>query len=275
MMVSRYNEPFSEWRLQVTRWLVCPLLVLAGHIALVAIFLWQSDSKVTAMSVLPKAAPIVVQMVDTVQTVQNNTIKSVAQQQDNTLEPKETPQPELNAIIKEVKEAKVAVAVTEKPRPEKKEEQPKDHKPKPKKQVKKKPEKHHDQQASPQSEVNNSDAKVTKQNAAPQVGASSQMAMAKMNWQSLILAELQKKKRYPAYAMHQHLQDTVMVHFVIDREGNVLDADIVASQGIDSLDHEALALMKRVSPLPPPPASAFSLGSDRLDLAVPIEFVIK
>ena len=57
--------------------------------------------------------------------------------------------------------------------------------------------------------------------------------------------------------------------FSIDRQGRVLTSRIVHSSGSDALDDEALALVKRAQPLPPPPAG---LADDQLSFVVPIRY---
>ena len=127
----------------------------------------------------------------------------------------------------------------------------------------------------PDSMRSNSSEQLSRQNQAPQVGAASnQAASAKQSWQSLILAQLQREKRYPGYALRMKQQDTVMVRFTIDRDGNVLETAIEKSKGYATLDRESLQLLERASPLPKPPASAFT-QSDRMELVVPVSFAIR
>jgi protein TonB len=59
------------------------------------------------------------------------------------------------------------------------------------------------------------------------------------------------------------------LQFSIDRNGRVLTSRIVHSSGSDALDEEALALVKRAAPLPPPPVG---LPDDRLSFVVPIRY---
>jgi TonB family protein len=57
--------------------------------------------------------------------------------------------------------------------------------------------------------------------------------------------------------------------FSIDRGGRVLTSRIVHSSDSEALDEEALALIKRAAPLPPPPAG---VPDDRLSFVVPIRY---
>jgi periplasmic protein TonB len=92
-------------------------------------------------------------------------------------------------------------------------------------------------------------------------------------WEGDVLAKLVNLKRYPAnLKRHAGLQDTVMVRFVVDRTGQVLSANVAESHGFAQLDGEALALIQRASPLPPPPAE---VSGDEIQLVAPIQFVLR
>lgn len=91
------------------------------------------------------------------------------------------------------------------------------------------------------------------------------------NWQGLLLARLAKFKQYPAGARARNQQGVAYVHFSVDRRGHVLSATLDTSSGYDLLDAEALALMHRADPLPPPPAEMPA----PVDLVVPIVFSLK
>lgn len=62
---------------------------------------------------------------------------------------------------------------------------------------------------------------------------------------------------------------TAAVAFKIDRSGKVLSTQVVKSSGNKALDAEAMALAKRASPVPPPPAD---VTGKTLFLTVPIRF---
>ena len=109
--------------------------------------------------------------------------------------------------------------------------------------------------------------------AAPQVGALNERANeARMTWQSELQAHLERRKRYPRKARMRHQQGVPWVRFVMDREGNVLDATLHRASGYAALDREVVALVKRAQPLPPPPQD---IPGDPLTMAVPVEFFIR
>jgi len=88
-------------------------------------------------------------------------------------------------------------------------------------------------------------------------------------WQGRLLAHLERRKRYPAEARARRLQGVAHVRFTMDRQGRVLSAALEHSSGHAALDREALALLQRAQPLPPPPAET---PGERITLTVPVEF---
>jgi protein TonB len=86
-------------------------------------------------------------------------------------------------------------------------------------------------------------------------------------WQLALLARLDHFKRYPAQA--RGAQGVVSLAFRIDRQGKVVSSHIVTSSGSAVLDAEALALIKRASPVPRPPTE---IKDDDLSIVVPIRY---
>lgn len=86
-------------------------------------------------------------------------------------------------------------------------------------------------------------------------------------WQTRLLALLHRHKRYPAAAGGR--TGVTRVAFTIDREGRLLRRAIATSSGSEALDAEALALIDRAAPFPPPPAE---LSDAALSFVVPIRF---
>ena len=91
-------------------------------------------------------------------------------------------------------------------------------------------------------------------------------------WKTHILALLERNKRYPEAAQSRHQQGVAQVFFSIDRKGRVLNSRLVRSSGASALDDEALALLRRAEPFPPPPPE---LPGARVDLTVPIRFNLR
>jgi protein TonB len=109
--------------------------------------------------------------------------------------------------------------------------------------------------------------------AAPVQGVSSATTdRAEQTWEGLVLAKLERKKRYPWDAQRAGQQDIVYVHVTVDRSGKVLNAAIDHSKHFALLDSAVLDLVRHCSPLPQPPSS---VPGDTVDFVVPIDFFIK
>lgn len=87
----------------------------------------------------------------------------------------------------------------------------------------------------------------------------------------LLMAHLQRKKKYPSEAKKAGQQGVVTVRFTIDRSGNVTTSAIKSSSGHSLLDTATLDLMQRVSPLPPIPKE---MGRESLTIALPIDYAL-
>lgn len=64
-----------------------------------------------------------------------------------------------------------------------------------------------------------------------------------------IATEVEQIKRYPAQAKWHRWQGNVVVQAVIHEDGRISDIQVVASSGHDTLDHDAIALLERISPM--------------------------
>jgi protein TonB len=74
------------------------------------------------------------------------------------------------------------------------------------------------------------------------------------DWKKKLVAYIERHKSYPAAARSKRQSGTVAVRFEIDGSGRVLNADVKKSSGYPILDEAAVSLIKRISPLPAPPA---------------------
>ncbi|MEQ1712102.1 MAG: energy transducer TonB [Hyphomicrobium sp.] len=91
-------------------------------------------------------------------------------------------------------------------------------------------------------------------------------------WKSKIETSLEKSKRYPASAQSRGQHGVAHVSFVINREGRLLSSRLERGTGHPALDEEALELLKRAEPFPPPPGE---LGGLHVSLSVPIRFNLR
>ncbi|SMF19318.1 protein TonB [Tistlia consotensis] len=89
---------------------------------------------------------------------------------------------------------------------------------------------------------------------------------------SLLQAWLEKHKVYPERAQARRQEGTVLLYFVMDRDGKVLDHRIVRGSGHPLLDREAEEMIARADPLPAMPDS---MQRDRLELVVPVQFLLR
>jgi protein TonB len=89
--------------------------------------------------------------------------------------------------------------------------------------------------------------------------------MSMATWRGQVMAHLNRRKRHPGGAAG----GTASVSFTIDRSGRVLSARLIRSSGSAILDREAVALARRASPVPAPPAG---IGRSTVNLSVPVRF---
>ena len=102
------------------------------------------------------------------------------------------------------------------------------------------------------------------------VPTSPELAPAIASWQQAVVARLARFQRYPAQA--KGATGVVNLSFSIDRQGHVLNSQIIKSSGSAVLDAEALSLLTRAAPLPPPPAA---VPDSDLTLVLPIRFGLR
>ena len=91
-------------------------------------------------------------------------------------------------------------------------------------------------------------------------------------WESALVADIERFKRYPAEARAHDEHGVTRVAFTLDRDGRVLASHVVQSSGSPTLDAETLAMLNRAQPMPRPPAQ---LATNELSFVVPVRFNIK
>jgi TonB family protein len=99
--------------------------------------------------------------------------------------------------------------------------------------------------------------------ASPTVGAVARLA----DWRQQMVDHIDRNKTFPADAFC--LEGTVKISFLIDRAGNLLSSEVAESSNIPAFDVEALAIVKRAHPFPPPPEG---IGGAFVTLNVPVRF---
>jgi protein TonB len=102
------------------------------------------------------------------------------------------------------------------------------------------------------------------------VPASPELASEIAKWQQSVVARLARFQRYPEQA--KGATGVVNLSFSIDRQGHVMNSKIIKSSGSTVLDAEALSLLTRAAPLPPPPAA---VPDSDLTFVLPIRFGLR
>lgn len=97
------------------------------------------------------------------------------------------------------------------------------------------------------------------------------MSGAETDYAALVLAWLEKHKEYPPRARMRREEGIVVLYFVIDRQGGVLESRVEESSGRALLDRAALDMLERASPLPALPED---MPQARLEMLVPVQFFI-
>jgi colicin import membrane protein len=75
-------------------------------------------------------------------------------------------------------------------------------------------------------------------------------------YRARVIAHLTRFKRYPVSAQARGAEGTPTVAFSLDGGGQVLSASLTRSSGHADIDAEALAMVRRAAPFPPPPPGA-------------------
>lgn len=85
-------------------------------------------------------------------------------------------------------------------------------------------------------------------------------------------ARLARYKIYPRAAQLAREEGTVLLRFVVARDGAVLSWRIERGSGFDNLDRQVEVMIERAAPLPPMPDD---LPGDRLDVVLPVQFALR
>ena len=85
---------------------------------------------------------------------------------------------------------------------------------------------------------------------------------------------LNSHKRYPERAKYRREEGIVLVSFVVNLRGEVLEAKVERSSGKPLLDREALAAIRRAQPLPVFPEELANVN-ETITIRVPIQFQLR
>jgi protein TonB len=92
------------------------------------------------------------------------------------------------------------------------------------------------------------------------------------SYSSLLANAIAKYKQYPKIAQMRGWQGTVIADLEIDSKGSVMSVKIKKSSTYEVLDNEALEMIKKASPFPPPPEN---LHGKNFNVLVPISFKLE
>ena len=245
------------------QWGVAAMLVTCGHAAVVlAAFDWNRAEP------MPSKAPVAI-LIDMVAAPDKPQIdlapgpETTESIKEEETKPVETAKVEPTIELPKTEPQENAAVVLPPPMPE-----PAPERPKPKREPKahNKPEEKKKSQNSRASASPSFRAPRVATAAAQTAGAAQAMAVAPASWKGAVLAALNRHKRYPGGGSGT---GTAMIAFSMNRSGQVTSARLLQSSGDRVLDDEAVALPRRASPLPPPPAE---LGGGAINLNVPVRF---
>lgn len=89
---------------------------------------------------------------------------------------------------------------------------------------------------------------------------------------SLFARHLGRHLEYPALSKLLGEEGGVLVRVLIKRDGTLVSAGIEESSGFEALDEEAVAVVLRAQPFPPPP---IVIPGDPITLFMPVEFHVE
>jgi protein TonB len=89
------------------------------------------------------------------------------------------------------------------------------------------------------------------------------------NYRGLVAAHLARHKRFPEEARRRRQTGHAVVTFSLDGRGNVTSVAVVRRSGVNSLDKEAEAMVRRAAPFPAPPNGA------PVSFTVPVRFDLR
>lgn len=92
------------------------------------------------------------------------------------------------------------------------------------------------------------------------------------DYMARLQAWLERHKEYPRRAKLRRQEGTVLLYFVMNREGRVLEYKLRRSSGHASLDHAVEEMIERAQPLPKMPQE---MRQARLELVVPVQFYLR
>ncbi len=100
----------------------------------------------------------------------------------------------------------------------------------------------------------------------------SRVSEIRANYETLVASWLARHKRYPLVARRRGNEGEGVVKLTLLPNGNVSDIQVLQETGIEVLDKEILAMIKRANPFPKFPKN---YNKSRLTIMVPIRFELR
>jgi TonB family protein len=91
--------------------------------------------------------------------------------------------------------------------------------------------------------------------------------------ESQIMGILRSNTHYPPEAKARHEEGVSNIAFSLNRQGHLTSARIARSSGSPALDADALGLVRRVQPFPPPPPEVVG-AQNQITLNAPIRYYL-
>lgn len=241
------------------RWARGFLCAIAAHAALVLLFYWPSSS-LPPMQLPPPA--VMMSWAAQIEASDSPRPLPLGVQQAESAAAQPAEQQEQPDLPKLARAEKTKISVAEKKRTEHR--PPQKAQPKPEEQAKEARHAAASSAAAPKA------LNISRQTAAPLNSDSASRVQAKLSWESQVKGMLNRIKRYPPDAQRRRRSGMPQVSFFVDAQGRVFDLTLQASSGTASLDREALAVVMRAQPLPPPPGEMLRQGN--VQVTMPIDF---
>lgn len=241
------------------RWVRGFLCAIAAHVALVLLFYWPSTS-LPPMQLPPPA--VMMSWAAQIEAPESPKPLPLGVQQAESAAAQPAEQQEQPDLPKLVRAEKTKISVAEKKRTE--HQPPQKAQPKPEQQAKE------IRHAAASSAAAPKALNIARQTAAPLNSDSASNEQVTLSWESRVKGMLNRIKRYPPDAQRRRRSGMPQVSFSVDAQGRVFDLTLHAPSGTASLDREALAVVMRAQPLPPPPVEMLRQG--KVQVTMPIDF---
>ncbi|CAI2416480.1 transport protein TonB [Serratia ficaria] len=253
--------PYYHWSaaLPQPRWARGLLCALAAHAALALLVYWPSTP--LAPTVLPPPA-VMMSWAAQIETPESPKPLPLGVQQAESSAAQPTEQQQQPDLPKLARAEKAKIVVAEKKRTEQR--PPQQARPQPQEQANEMRHAAASSAAAPRAQ------NIARQTAAPLNSDSNSRVQTRLSWESLVKGYLNNIKRYPSDARSRRRTGMPQVSFRVDAQGRVSAVTLLARSGTASLDREALAVVARAQPLPPPPAEMLRQGL--VSVTMPIDF---